>query len=743
MTWQKRIAQFLTSKSLAAGILGFLLSLFATEILFLVPSDFEIELAGLLLLPIVILMVHIAGLFEASRNHWWNWRRIISPIKVGVLKPFFDESKKGTACKIQFSANSGWLDFFNRIDAEKKQFDVEEINWSDISGKYLIVINPFGEIFLENDKRNFTTYEKIKDFIAEGGIFCCTGGFPFYYFWNEILGKEIDTTPKTRRVDEKLGLIMDPRYFIDSLITQDFGVKIPGFPEKPTLNHSYQEEADKEYFGDLTAVGGFDLVWEFRSISEKTDNAIPGLRIKGKDENRYALAAVPYGKGFIIVTGMAPSAGEVEFKKLTEGLVSFSKLVVKREKTKGQSRYETLVKTASVLKRPSSGVFAYLLVSIALSLLVFLRLNLLTDFWVKEANFVFYFLMYIASSGFAVWYSLITLLNYNKKQANYSRALRIYFAYIAILSVAIFVIIVPLSANGAPIYDWLLLTFPVFLSYSAFVMLKLKTKTISRKRLIQFGTILLVSALLPISSAFVSQEIVITSVSNIHNVNQKVQVIGDLARTNLGSFNFLRSGNDYWKYLLVGTGACYEGAMASCKLLSDAGFETRIIILPGEDHAFAELEINGTWMVIDPGYGFTTPVSRHERANARLNEFGAISYVITCTDSNFTELTSEYVPTDAITIKVTKDGVPLPNAAVYLTHEFQNRTLRLPTTDLSFTTNARGEVLLHMGALTYNQEASQYENCYWIFVDGQKTGHNVTSNGTYENKLITIETGKV
>jgi hypothetical protein len=271
-------------------------------------------------------------------------------------------------------------------------------------------------------------------------------------------------------------------------------------------------------------------------------------------------------------------------------------------------------------------------------------------------------------------------------------------------------------------------------------MVNTKTLVFRKKRAILLGVILLTSAFLPVGSAFVSQEIVLTHVTSIHDATQKVQEIGILTRNNLGTYNLYRSSSDYWKYLLVGTGACYEAAMASSTLLNDAGFEARVIALPGEDHDFTEVKINETWMVIDPGYGYSTPVSRAERANARLDEMGAISYVIAYTSSNFTELTSLYVPTDTITIKVTSEGEPLPNAEVYLTHEFLNRTLRLPSLGMFFITNATGEVTLHMGALTYNQNANKYENYYWVYVNGEKTTYNVTSTGTNENRKLLVET---
>lgn len=339
MAWTKRIAHFLASKILAAGVLGFLLSLFATEILYVVPKGTELEVAGLLIVPIIIFMALAVGFPSELINRWWKWRRIIKPIRIGVLSPFFDESKKGKTCKLQFAPNSGWVDFLNQKNSEKKQLEVTEMYWSDISAKQSVVINPFGEIYLENDKRKLSTYLNIKDFIADGGIFCCTGGFPFYYFWNEIIGKEIDTTPNTRKTG-KIGEVQDTRYFIDSLVSKDFGVDINGVPFKSTLTHSYQENADIEYFGDLSKTGGSDIIWEFRSLSRKTLSVIPGLRVKHGNEEQYALAAIPYGKGYLVVAGMALMPAEVEFKKLSEGLITFTFEIAKRNKSRWQSRYE-------------------------------------------------------------------------------------------------------------------------------------------------------------------------------------------------------------------------------------------------------------------------------------------------------------------------------------------------------------------------------------------------------------------
>jgi len=53
------------------------------------------------------------------------------------------------------------------------------------------------------------------------------------------------------------------------------------------------------------------------------------------------------------------------------------------------------------------------------------------------------------------------------------------------------------------------------------------------------------------------------------------------------------------------TDACLDFGIGVTKILSDLGFETRVVSFLGWDHAIPEVKINGTWFVIDAMY--TTP----------------------------------------------------------------------------------------------------------------------------------------
>ncbi len=331
----KRAYLFLFSKTVAAGILGFLLSLLGSEVLYAVPRGMELDFAEILTIPILVLMIYVLGFFDEAMRHWWEWRRFRSPIKAAVLNGYMDDSK-GIECKPMFSPFSTkerWLDFFKEAGSDKKFFDANGIDWSAISSKYAVLLNPFGEVYLEKDKRKLLTFERIKEFVADGGIFCCTGGFPFYYYWDAIIGQEMNSTPRTRIASQQG--IHDTRLFPDSLVTTDFGVVILNDPQSPTPAQVYQEKKpDIEFFGDLGGIGGSNTVSEFRSPSGNSRGLVPGLRVRHSEgEEKFPLAAISYGQGYLIIAGMNMKS-DVEFAKLSMGICNFVNQIAKRRKSK-------------------------------------------------------------------------------------------------------------------------------------------------------------------------------------------------------------------------------------------------------------------------------------------------------------------------------------------------------------------------------------------------------------------------
>jgi hypothetical protein len=197
--------------------------------------------------------------------------------------------------------------------------------------------------------------------------------------------------------------------------------------------------------------------------------------------------------------------------------------------------------------------------------------------------------------------------------------------------------------------------------------------------------------------------------------------------------------SDFQKYLMTGIGACGEMATMASTFLNIMHLDARSVVLPAEDHAFVEVRLNESWMVVDPGYYQSEILTREERANRRVEEMGTISYVVTFSDSSFIELTQYYVPTDTIQIRITFNGEPVVNVGVFLEHIFRGDSFKIPGGLQQFYTNSNGTVTLNLGGLDYNENAEEVESFFNIYVDGVKSGYNVTSLGAGETHLIMIE----
>jgi hypothetical protein len=382
-------------------------------------------------------------------------------------------------------------------------------------------------------------------------------------------------------------------------------------------------------------------------------------------------------------------------------------------------------------------VFIYLLTSALLSFMMFLRLEGLSFVIIKYANILLYFLFYLGGSLGALYY-LISAAIIPKTHVMSKQPSSIF--RLTLISTLASLILVVISFSGI-LPDYIFLIIPVLLACTTYIAwLKPRGDRIEIKHASVIVLLLVFSILLPNITVFGFEDSVVSQVAKISSPTDKVQYVAGFVQ-NIPTFNLqtARANDDFWKYLLVGTGACHETAMATVTLLRNLGFEARIVVLPGEDHAFVEVKIDGTWLVVDPGYNITEPVTRKQRADMRIQEMGAISYVVTYSDSSFIELTSFYAPTDTITIKVTRGQEPIANAQVYLLHKFMNGIQRLPGADTSFFTDGNGETAFHMGALAYNENAKDFDTCYWIYVNGKSTGYNVTSTGTGTTHLIEID----
>jgi hypothetical protein len=289
--------------------------------------------------------------------------------------------------------------------------------------------------------------------------------------------------------------------------------------------------------------------------------------------------------------------------------------------------------------------------------------------------------------------------------------------------------------------EYLFLWFPLPLMALLYLKWKDVAKGFLKRKNVILLVLVLIMAVLPNVAAYVSIDYLLNQAVSTAGESQKASYISKRVIETTAFGWPPRAGTDYWKFLLSGAGRCGEMAITGTALMLIAGLDARRVVIPGEDHAFIEVKIDGNWLVADSGYYGGEIISRTERATRRIQEVGSISYVITCIGDSFVELTQQYVSTDTIVIRVTRNGEPLASAEVLLKHRFGNHMTQLPCDSCAFHTDVDGTVTLNMGKLLYINEFKGSEEYYWIYVNGQNTGHNVTSTGTGQTFLMEIDLG--
>lgn len=254
------------------------------------------------------------------------------PIKIGVLNGYLNKERLGKLPKRPYTEyeSQDWYDAFS----SKTEFKVCWISAAEISNRYDVIINPFGEMYPEIDKPNLSTLRKIVRYVQDGGVFVNVAGLAFYYLWDG--NKEDLTGPlyETYQINKIPGLLerkllLRVSHLLDSWLYNQFGIRTTFFDYSIVDVHPISDE----YFKDLDKVGNQRKVLEFRSAyrSEKDKaSLIPLLKaeyiIKVREEEEipfecYPIAAVKYGRGYLILNGMKlEKARPQDFEKVVEAI---------------------------------------------------------------------------------------------------------------------------------------------------------------------------------------------------------------------------------------------------------------------------------------------------------------------------------------------------------------------------------------------------------------------------------------
>jgi HEPN domain-containing protein len=248
-------------------------------------------------------------LYQIEIRQRWNG---LEPIKIAVFNGFSIDPSTEKRCEPTFAFKDAdfWATHFNALKRKETKYEVINISSSEISEEVALIINPFGEAYPESNIKRRDTYEQIKFFIENGGVFANTAGFAFFYSWDSVKGEKKaiseerfmlipEGVNRVKGLQELLG-------FSGTLLYLDFGAFVTSDMEGHTGAHeveTFQEKEDIAKFGKLAPI----KLKEFRALRSETMKSvecIPILRAKCPVFGEiYPIAAIKFGKGFLIVGG--------------------------------------------------------------------------------------------------------------------------------------------------------------------------------------------------------------------------------------------------------------------------------------------------------------------------------------------------------------------------------------------------------------------------------------------------------
>jgi HEPN domain-containing protein len=257
-------------------------------------------------------------------------RRWKPKIKLAILNGYVTGVDEKKCSKYPFTNSNPdfWKNKLQALNsASQNKFEIKEINAAEISEEFAVVVNPFGEVYPEIDLKSKAVFYLIKDYVEDGGVYVNTAGFPFFYGWNVMEGKEYPISeervilPTTLQVSGRVITATQVQMFIQftgTLLYKEFNA-IPAPVSKP--RKVYQEDEDKTMFGDL--IGNLAEINEFRGLPKHTPNCIPIVRAKDEVvEEVYPISALKRGNGYLLLAGMNTS-NDVEADLFVKAIDSF------------------------------------------------------------------------------------------------------------------------------------------------------------------------------------------------------------------------------------------------------------------------------------------------------------------------------------------------------------------------------------------------------------------------------------
>jgi len=283
--------------ALIASTTAYLIDLYPQESLAISQILLSITVVLVLLL---IVYKPISYLIWAISTKW----KLTHPV-IGILQQ--------GGCQAMYTSFTpqDWKDTLNRLSLRSKFITISEIN-----DRFVAIINPYGEVYPEEELLTLKTFERVKKYISDGGIFLCAGGLAFFYGGdirspgrNVALADELQVYIPLPSPPFPAGALQPqntypPMYSLtNTLLQKSFGVVTTW--RNTERSQCFQRGEDRRFVGDIANEGGIDEVLHFRAIREPVRRCLPFLRVQPANwqGDVYVIAGVPYGKGCLILNG--------------------------------------------------------------------------------------------------------------------------------------------------------------------------------------------------------------------------------------------------------------------------------------------------------------------------------------------------------------------------------------------------------------------------------------------------------
>lgn len=308
---------------LRSAILGIATLLVGVIITYIVEINLSLGASVILSAVISILFILYFG-YDGLYEQYREWKHI-KKIKTPSIAIINEDGCESAYTKFK---PHDWYNFFN-----DKKYKTSYIRVDRISNKFTVIINPYGEVYPEQELVNRTTLKKIKEYVDEGGIFVNAGGHPFFWGWDttykerQVLAKEIETYSIKGNALEP-SLMLNKASLIDTPLFDLFHILCT--IDDSIISVVYQNPEDTKVAGKLT-VTEKDEFEVYRAVRRPALQCMPFIRSKWHNNSQecYPIASIRSGRGHLIVAGInleskrGDDFNKWQFDKINTSVINF------------------------------------------------------------------------------------------------------------------------------------------------------------------------------------------------------------------------------------------------------------------------------------------------------------------------------------------------------------------------------------------------------------------------------------